>query len=361
MSTPIALAGLERDEVLQALAPLGQPAYRADQVLEWYYKRRADSFNLMTNIPGALREKLPDFIALSSSEVADAREDADGTTKLAIRLHDGHTVETVLIPERPRLTACLSTQVGCPVGCAFCASGARGVERNLETAEIVEQAMHVERRLDRDDRITHIVFMGIGEGLLNLPRLLKAVHILNAPWGLNIGARRMTVSTVGIPGTVEKLIASGLQISLAISLHAPTDELRAKLIRHKTLMSVEDLMNAAEDYYEYTGREPTFEYVLLAGVNDSADMAKALAKRLKSVHATVNLIPYNEVEGSGFKRPSMNIVKDFRRALETRGVNVTLRRRHGEGVRAACGQLRLDSPLPPSGAAHGEGTKQETE
>jgi 23S rRNA (adenine2503-C2)-methyltransferase len=185
--------------------------------------------------------------------------------------------------------------------------------------------------------------MGVGEGFLNLPNVLKSVRILNAEWGLQIGARRITLSTVGVPGTIDKLIASGLQVNLAISLHAPTDELRAQLIPYRNLMTVEDLMNAAEDYYEFTGREATFEYVLLAGVNDSPELGKALAKRIRAVHATVNLIPYNEVEGAAFQRPSMNAVKEFRHALESRGINVTLRRRHGSGVLAACGQLRRDA------------------
>ncbi len=343
MTEPVALAGLERDEVTAVFKGLKQPEYRADQVLEWYYKRRADSFDVMTNLPAALRRDLDGALRLYASEVSDVREDADGTTKYVVRLADRHTIETVLIPQRPRLTACLSTQVGCPVGCAFCASGARGVARNLETSEIVEQALHVTRRLDKDDRLTHLVFMGIGEAFLNLPRLMKAIRILNAPWGLHVGARRMTVSTIGIPGTLDALIASGLQVNLAISLHAPTDELRRKLIPYKRLMTVEDLMNAAEDYYELTGREATFEYVLLAGVNDTPEIAKVLAKAVKSCHATVNLIPYNEVEGSRFRTPTMKAIKEFRFALESRGVNVTLRRRHGTGVHAACGQLRLDA------------------
>ncbi len=342
MTERAALAGLERDELAELLSGLKEPAYRADQVLDCFYKRRAESFDAMTNLPSALRDKLGRALRLSTSEVADVREDSDGTTKYVVRLADGHTIETVLIPEGPRRTACLSAQVGCPVGCLFCASGARGVARNLEAAEIVEQALHVARRLDRDDRLTHLVFMGVGEPLLNLPRLMKAIRILNAPWGLGIGARRMTVSTVGIPGTIDRLIQSGLQINLAISLHAPTDELRAKLIPHKSLMRVEDLMNAAEDYYELTGREATFEYVLLAGVNDSPDDSKALAKKIKACHATVNLIPYNEVEGSPFKSPARKAVGDFRSALEARGIKVTQRKRHGSGVHAACGQLRLD-------------------
>ena len=343
MTERTALAGLDRDEVAGVLAGLKEPAYRADQILEWFYKRRAESFDVMTNLPAALRDKLAGALTLSSSTIADTLADADGTTKYVVRLADGHTIETVLIAERPRRTACLSSQVGCPVGCLFCASGARGVARNLDAAEIVEQALHVTRRLDRDDRLTHLVFMGVGEPFLNFPRLMKAIRILNAPWGLHLGARRMTVSTVGIPGTIDKLIQSGLQVNLAISLHAPTDEVRAKLIPYKSLMRVEDLMNAAEDYYELTGRETTFEYVLIADVNDSLDDVKALAKKIKACHATVNLIPYNEVEGSPWKAPSKKAVGDFRNGLIARGINVTLRKRHGAGVHAACGQLRLDA------------------
>jgi 23S rRNA (adenine2503-C2)-methyltransferase len=337
------LAGLDDVELADRLKALGQPAYRAAQVLRWYYERLADSFEAMTDLPASLRAMLPEHFTPYQTQVARTLRDADGTIKLGIGLRDGHVVEAVMIPEGKRRTACVSTQAGCPVGCRFCASGARGFERNLDAHEIVEQVLHLSRALAKDERLTHLVFMGIGEGLLNLRGLLRAIRVLNAPWGLNLGARRMTVSTVGLRGTIEKLAAAGLQVNLAISLHAPDDELRRRLIPCDGLMRVDELIVAAEDYYEATGRETTWEYVLLGGVNDTPGHAKALAKKLRPCHATVNLIPYNEVEGSGFLKPTRSALKAFRGTLEGTGVRVTVRRRRGDEVHGACGQLRLDA------------------
>jgi len=343
MSVLVPLGGLDRDELVARLSKLGEPAYRADQLLQWFCRRRALSFDGMSNLPAALRKRLAGMLRLFSTELAETRTDVDGTVKLVLALADGHTIESVMIPEGARRTGCLSTQVGCPVRCRFCASGARGLERNLDTAEIVEQALHLARTLPADEHLTHIVFMGIGEGLLNLKSLVKAIRILNAPWATHLGARRMTVSTVGIPGTISALAEIGLQVNLAISLHAPNDALRARLIPYKNLARVDDLIDAAEDFYLATGREVTFEYVMLSGVNDSPQLADELARKIKPCHATVNLIPYNEVEGAGYQTASSDAVKAFRRVLEAKEVRVTSRRRHGTGVRAACGQLRLDA------------------
>jgi 23S rRNA (adenine2503-C2)-methyltransferase len=343
MSTHAALGGLDRDELVRLLAKMGEPAYRADQVLQWFYGRRALTFDEMSNLPSSLRTRLAGAMQLFSSRVIETRTDVDGTVKLALALADGHTIESVMIPEAARRTGCLSTQVGCPVGCRFCASGARGFERNLDAAEIVEQALHLARTLPADEHLTHVVFMGIGEGLLNVKSLVRAVRILNAPWAAHLGARRMTVSTVGIPGAILALAEVGLQVNLAVSLHAPSDELRARLIPYKSLARVDDLIDAAEDYYLATGREATFEYVMLAGVNDSPELARELARKIKPCHATVNLIPYNEVEGVPFRTPTPEAVKTFRRVLEEGKVHVTMRRRHGASVAGACGQLRLDA------------------
>jgi len=342
MSVLPALGGLDRDELVRLLAKTGEPAYRADQVLQWFYGRRALSFDEMSNLPSSLRARLAGQVRLFSTRVAETRTDLDGTVKLVVALADGHSIESVMIPEGARRTGCLSTQVGCPVRCRFCASGAHGLERNLDAAEIVEQALHLVSTLPADEHLTHLVFMGIGEGLLNLQSLVKAIRILNAPWGVHLGARRMTVSTVGIPGAVSALARVGLQVNLAISLHAPNDGLRARLIPYKGLARVDDLIDAAEDFYLATGREATFEYVLLAGLNDSPELARELARKIKPCHATVNLIPYNEVEGAPFSTPSAEAVKTFRRTLEEGKVHVTMRRRHGTPIAGACGQLRLD-------------------
>ena len=343
MSAPQALGGLTREELSSVLSGLGERSFRVDQVLHWFYGRRARTFDGMTDLPAALRERLKMRLQLFSSEVIETCEDADGTKKLVVRLHDGHTIEAVMIPEARRRTGCVSTQVGCPVRCRFCASGSAGLERNLETAEIVEQVLHLTLALGEDERLTHLVFMGIGEGLLNFDRLAEALRILNATWGLNLGARRMTVSTVGVPGTIGRLAKLGLQVNLAISLHAPDDDLRRRLIPYRKLMNVSEIINASADYFETTGRDVTFEYVLLAGVNDSPAQAEALAKIVKPCHAAVNLIPYNVVAGSDFERPTRDAVRTFRDVLRKRGVHVTSRRRRGTGVDAACGQLRLDA------------------
>ena len=337
------LAEFDNHELAELVMALGERAYRAEQILDWFYNKRAAWFDEMTNLPAELRRELSERVSPFTTLVTHTETDRDGTVKLVVNLTDGHRVESVMIPERKRRTGCISTQVGCPVGCVFCASGAKGLERNLQTAEIVEQALHLEHALPADEHLTHLVFMGIGEGLLNFARLAKAIHILNAPWGLHIGARRMTVSTVGIPGTIGKLEQFPLQISLAISLHAPTDRLRAQLIPYRNLLTVNQLIDEAEDFYQATGREVTFEYVLLAGVNDSAELAQELAKKVKPCHARVNLIPYNEVAGAGFSTPSKEGVREFRDVLKKHGVRVTARRRRGIGVNAACGQLRIDA------------------
>lgn len=337
------LAQLDLHELVEIVIALGEPQYRAEQIMDWFYTKRAGWFDEMTNLPAGLRGKLAETFATFTTVVTHTEQADDATVKLVVSLSDGHRIESVMIPVHKRRTGCISTQVGCPVGCVFCASGTRGCERNLEVAEIVEQVLHLVHALPAGEHLTHLVFMGIGEGLLNFDRLTQAIRILNAPWGLHIGARRMTVSTVGIPGTISKLAQFPLQVNLAISLHAPTDEIRRRLVPYANLLSVDGLMDEAEDFYQATGREVTFEYVLLAGINDSPELAEHLAKRAKPCHATVNLIPYNEVSGTGFSAPSAAMVTAFRGILRNRGVRVTARRTRGTGVDAACGQLRLDA------------------
>ena len=343
MSVPLALGGLTREDLVGRVGGLGEKSFRADQVLGWFYRRRARSFEEMTDLPAGLRTRLAGVVRLFASRVVETREDPDGTRKLVVGLDDGHTIESVMIPETRRRTGCVSTQVGCPVGCRFCASGASGLERNLDAAEIVEQAVHLTHTLAVDEHLTHLVFMGIGEGLLNFDALAGAIGILNASWGLGMGARRMTVSTVGVRGTIGKLAAMGLQVNLAISLHAPGDALRRQLIPHKGLMSVKEIVDVSADYFEATGRDVTFEYVLLAGVNDAPVQAESLAAIVKPCHAAVNLIGYNPVPGSAYRAPTVDAVKRFRDVLRACGVHVTARRGRGTGVDAACGQLRRDA------------------
>jgi len=342
MNPLLPLARLDNHDLVELVVALAEPAYRAEQVLDWFYVKRAGWFDEMTNLPAGFRRKLSETLTPFTTVVTRTDQDDHGTVKLVITLSDGHRIESVMIPERKRRTGCISTQVGCPVGCLFCASGAGGCERNLEVHEIVEQALHLTHALPPNVPLTHLVFMGIGEGLLNFDRLTQAIRILNAPWGLHIGARRMTVSTVGIPGTIAKLAEFPLQVNLAISLHAPTDDIRRRLVPYAKLLGVDRLIDEAENFYETTGREVTFEYVLLAGVNDSPELAEKLAKRVKPCHASVNLIPYNEVAGAVFSTPSVQAVKTFRAVLRRAGVHVTSRRTRGTAVHAACGQLRLD-------------------
>ena len=343
MTEPESIAGLDRDDLVAMLKDAGAKSYRADQVLEWLYRRGARSFDEMTNLPVSLREKLAAGLPLFSTRVASDESSRDGTRKFLVELADGHSIETVMIPKSNWRTVCVSTQVGCPVGCVFCASGSAGLVRNLGTGEIVEQLLHASHGLSDEESLSHVVFMGVGEGLLNFDALAKAIGIINAPWGMNIGARRMTVSTVGIRNTIEKLAELGLQVNLAVSLHAPNNKLRGQFIRHGQLLGVDELVSEAEDYFLATGRETTYEYVLLGGVNDSPELAEELAGKIKLSHASVNLIVYNEVEGAGFTSPTDEAVKLFRQTLERRGINVTTRARRGRDVEAACGQLRADA------------------
>jgi 23S rRNA (adenine2503-C2)-methyltransferase len=334
----------------------GEPAYRAHQVLDWVFGHQVNDFEAMTDLPAELREKLDDTFSILAAQELARSEATDGTTKTLLQWPDGSTTETVMIPSedrsskrkpRQRHTVCLSTQVGCDVGCRFCASGIGGSQRNLTVGEVVEQALRVAVQLrGREKRLSHVVFMGMGEPLANYDVTVAAVRHLNAAWGLGIGQRRITVSTVGLPTQIEKLAREGLQVTLALSLHAPNDELRRELIPWAQGVPLERLLEACETYFRETGREVTLEYCLLAGTNDSpvhADQLAAIAKRLR---AHVNLLSYNPVEGLPFTRPTDFQSHDFLAALRRQGVNAHHRQSRGLEANAACGQLRR---------RHGEG------
>jgi 23S rRNA (adenine2503-C2)-methyltransferase len=246
----------------------------------------------------------------------------------------------VLIPDEKRRTACISSQVGCPVGCGFCASGVGGLQRQLAPGEIVEQAMRVRQLCDEAHPLSNIVFMGLGEPLANYGSVLAAVRVINAEEGLNIGARKITISTVGLPTQIRKLAKEGLQVNLAISLHAPNDRLRKELIPWAKNTSIEDLVVAGRDFFETTGREITLEYILLAGVNDQLDHAHQLTKICRQMRCNVNLIRYNPVADLGFERPDSYSAHKFAEELRSRGVNVHVRKSRGADIDAACGQLR---------------------
>jgi len=327
---------------LEALcAEKGLDAYRGRQVMTWLYGKGALGYDAMTNLPQPVRQRLASEVALVSTTVKSLAESADGTRKFLIGLADGECVETVLIPEGRRNTVCLSTQVGCAMQCAFCASGLRGLKRNLRPGEIVEQLLHVLRALRADERISNVVYMGLGEPLVNYENVLKSVRILNADWGLGIGARKITISTVGLPKPMSRLAEEGLQVNLAISLHAADDATRNRLVPPNRRIGLARVLQAARDYVAKTGREITFEYVLVEGVNCTPEAARKLARLIRPVPCNVNVIPCNPVPDIGLAPPPQAAAAAFVDTLRRAGVNVNLRKRRGDDISAACGQLRL--------------------
>lgn len=318
----------------------GQAAYRARQIRDWVCAQRAESYDAMSNLPKSLRADLANELPLWSGRIARCLQTADGTEKLLLELGDGHQVESVLLRDGPRRTICISTQVGCAMGCVFCASGIGGVVRNLQTGEIIEQMLRLQRLLPADERLSHIVVMGMGEPLANLDRLLAALELATSPAGLGISARRITISTVGLPLAIRRLAQLNVQYNLAISLHAPDDALRNKLVPVNQQIGIDAILAAADDYFAATGRRLTFEYVLLGEVNDRVDHARRLAQRLAGRCALLNVIPYNPVVGLGYHTPTAGAQQAFIAQLERAGINVQVRQRKGDQIHAACGQLR---------------------
>lgn len=328
--------GLDRAELSSVCEGLGQSAFRGRQIAEWLYKKGARDFSEMTNLPAPLREELAQASTISRSEIIDKSKAPDGTTKFLLGLSDGEAIESVLLPYQDRTSVCVSTQVGCPAGCLFCATALCGFVRNLSSGEIVDQVLTLQEK--SPSRITHVVFMGMGEPLMNFDNVVKALHLLNDEVG--IGMRRMTVSTVGIPAAIRKLKELDLQITLAVSLHAPNDGLRAQLIPFSKDTPLSELIKACREYADFTKRRITFEYLLLAGVNDSSVHAAALGKLLHHTLCNVNLIPFNQAPGLPFRRPGRVAIETFRNILEEAGVEVTQRMERGHSIAAACGQLR---------------------
>ena len=371
---PTDIKSLAREELEAQFKSWKQPAYRVTQLLEWLYARRAVNWDAMTNLPKPLREKLRGTFSFNCLELVRKQGGHDTTQKFLWKLADGSLIESVLIPANPALygessdrhTLCISTQVGCAYGCKFCASGLDGWKRNLTPDEIVEQVLAVERaqmrnaeHVERNEKagapkldsphsalrtprlIDNIVVMGMGEPLANYEHLLKALKILNAPWGGGIGARKITISTSGLAPQIRRLAAEPLQFRLAISLHGATDAVRNRIMPVNRRHPLKELTAACEQYQIQKGRMLTFEYILIAGVNDSIEQTKPLAALAKKLFAKVNLIPYNKVEGLPWERPGDNVCEAFLRALEKQKVTATLRREKGGDIDAACGQLRL--------------------
>ncbi|MEN6312061.1 MAG: 23S rRNA (adenine(2503)-C(2))-methyltransferase RlmN [Acidobacteriota bacterium] len=331
------IRGLTLDELKAELAAMGEKSFRAVQIFDWLYRRDAADFAGFITLPKALRDKLAARFSLGRLELETRLDAGDGTAKLLFKLADGHAIETVLIPSGRRTTACLSTQVGCKFACAFCASGLKGFKRNLSPAEIAGQALYVTKTLGAD--VTNYVFMGMGEPLDNFDNLVRAVRIMNAPQGMGIAARRMTISTAGFVPGIERLKGLDLQINLSISLHAVTDLLRSRLMPINKAYPLEKLVAAGEDYIRSGGRMITLEYILIRGLNTSPHCADGLAGIARRLRAKVNLIVYSPVVGLPFETPSDVEVDHFRRWLEERKVRVTLRLSKGKEILAACGQL----------------------
>ncbi len=325
-----------------------EPAYRAKQVADWLYEKRVDSFEAMTDLPAATRARLAEEFNFVRPEVVRVLGSKDTTRKFLFRLADDSLIESVLIPASPALygetsdrrTACVSTQVGCAYGCKFCASGLEGFSRNLEASEIVDQLLAIEK--ESGERIDNIVFMGMGEPLANLTNLLRAIRIINAPWGLEIGARHITISTSGLAPQIRKLALEPTQFRLAISLHGATDDVRDRIMPVNQKYNLATLLEAC-DYYVAQKKRLLFEYILIAGVNDSDEQAHKLAQHALRLSAKINLIPYNSVEGLEWSRPSRNRQETFLHILREHGAVATLRREKGHDIDAACGQLRLQT------------------
>ncbi|HEU5344360.1 MAG TPA: 23S rRNA (adenine(2503)-C(2))-methyltransferase RlmN [Ktedonobacterales bacterium] len=352
------LLGMTFDELRDWLVGQGEPAYRAQQLAEAIYHRLAPAFDQMSALPAALRERLDTLATIASPQVRALVASKDGRTrKLLLALRDGRLIETVLMlypasPEgRARATICVSTQAGCAYGCTFCATGQMGFERHLTAGEIVAQVLYFARELRERpwtapdgqpiDRVTNLVFMGMGEPLHNYDNTLKALRILNMPEGLRIGARHMTVSTVGLVPGILRLAEEPLQVNLAISLHAPNNEMRARTMPVTRKYPIEQVLDAVRTYVEHTGRQVTFEYVLLSGVNDADEHARELGRLLAPLRQLghVNLIPVNQT-AAGYQPPSGERIRAFRELLRIEGVTSSVRAERGDDIAAACGQLR---------------------
>jgi 23S rRNA (adenine2503-C2)-methyltransferase len=331
------LEDLTLKELEAELEGWGEPSYRAGQVFDWIYKKGAGSFDAMTNLPKGMRQKLEEHFQWGILELAEQLRSEDATEKFLFRLADGAFIETVLIPSRARRTLCLSTQVGCRFGCLFCASGAGGFRRNLRSSEIIGQILFLRDRLDV--RLTNFVFMGMGEPLDNLESVIRAIRIMNAREGLAIGARRITISTVGIVPAIRELERLGLQVNLSLSLHATTNSLRSRLLPVNKKYPLAEAIKACSEYIKTTGRMMTVEYVLISRLNDTAADATRLAAIAKRLGAKINLIPYSPGCGPGWTASPKTRQDVFLRILQEQGAAATVRRSKGTDIRAACGQL----------------------
>lgn len=329
------------DEVLAAcLQKMCVPKFRVGQIRNWLFKQRASDWQEMTDLPKPLRTELAHELQIWTTQIVRHTKADDGTEKLLLQLADGGQVECVLLRDRLRRTICVSSQVGCGMGCVFCASGLDGVDRNLTAGEIVEQMLRLQLLLAPEERLSHIVMMGMGEPLANLDAVLAALDEAHRADGLEISGRRITISTVGLPKAIDRLAGLDAPYRLAISLHAPNDALRDELVPVNDKTGLAEIMAAADNYFSVSGRRLTYEYVLLADVNDQTQHARELVQLLKGREALINVIPYNPVAGLPYRTPSSKRQQEFRRILEAGGIRVRFRHRKGDRIDAACGQLR---------------------
>ncbi len=342
-----ALTGQSPDSLASWLKGAGEPAFRAGQILEWIWKKKVTSLDAMTNLPASLREKLAASFRLGALEHTHTQGSHDTTRKFLFRLHDHRYVESVLIPANPALygeksdrrTLCVSSQVGCAYGCKFCASGLAGFTRNLDPSEIAGQVLAAEQL--SGERVDNLVFMGMGEPLANLDNLLAAVSLITGEKSLHLGARHLTISTSGLVPKIRQLAEHPQQIRLAISLHGATDDVRDQIMPVNRKWPVAELFDALDYWNSRKNQKLTLEYILIQGVNDSLEQAAILARHARKLHAKVNLIPYNTVDGLDWKRPPNSHCRAFQDILKNAGVSATLRLEKGHDIDAACGQLRL--------------------
>lgn len=347
MKRPL-LSALE-GELEAWLAERGQRPFRAGQIMAWVFARRAETFAAMTDLPARLRGELEDGWSVFETVADHHHVASDGTDKLLLRCVDGRRVECVLMAEEDRRTVCVSTQVGCGMGCVFCASGLKGVERNLTSGEIVEQVLRLRNLLPAEERLTNLVVMGMGESLANFDNLVAALDRVCSPAGLGLSARRVTISTVGLPQRMLDLADLGRQYHLAVSLHGATEEVRSALVPINEKVGLAAVVDAADAYFRRSGRQVTFEYVLLRGLNDRPGDAEALGALLARRKAHVNLIPYNPVPGLPFERPTAEAIRRFLAGVRRHGVSVSVRKTKGREIDAACGQLRRRAEEVPVG------------
>lgn len=337
----IPLCSLTPDQVKDSIQSIGESAFRAQQIVDWVYQKKVDSFDGMTNLSKELRLRLVSIFQFPVIRLLEIKE-AEETKKFLWECLDGSRVESVLISSFDRRTVCVSSQMGCPGRCAFCASGKSGLVRSLSPAEIVEQVLHIDRILkEKGERVSHIVFMGMGEPLENYDAVVQSIRILIHEKTLNISQRRITVSTVGVVEGIHRLANEDFKVNLALSLHAPNQMIRQKIIPYARKYPLEEILMALDDYFEKTKRDITFEYTLIADVNDHPTHAVELASILRNKQCTVNLIPYNPIEKLNFERPKKSQITRFYDILTQAGINTTWRYTKGDDIAAACGQLAL--------------------